>query len=296
MKICIIITTYNRKQYLRKLLIQLYQQHIDNMIILDIIVVVDGSTDGTLEMLKMEFSDVNIIKGDGNWWYTKSINEGFKYAIKLNADYVLTLNDDVEIAHDYLKQILNVVLISKNVSIIGSISLTVSDPKLIVSSGNVLVNKCLRRYQPYLPLLSVVNPVELRGIYPSVTLPGRGMLIPVFILKKIKLFDEKFKQYHSDGDFTLRALRAGYKVYVLWDAKLYVHLEQTSSSTSFLNNSYRVLFKSFFNPVSRNYLPAVLRFMWRHGSKYCYPLRIILFFLASFINVMKKGNKWGKLN
>ena len=70
----IVIPTFNRKQPLSILLNQFKGQKITG-IEYKIVVVVDGSTDGTLEMLSSEFPEVFVVKGSGNWWFTKSMNE-----------------------------------------------------------------------------------------------------------------------------------------------------------------------------------------------------------------------------
>ena len=48
-KISVIIPTFNRQQYLKKLLTQLYNQNLGADIKLSIIVVNDGSSDGILK-------------------------------------------------------------------------------------------------------------------------------------------------------------------------------------------------------------------------------------------------------
>ena len=92
-----VIPTFNRKDKLNVILTQLASQILLPNLMLEIIVCVDGSTDGTNEMIMEKFPSVHIVSGDGTWWYTKSMNMGFKYAQSLKIDFVLTLNDDIEI-------------------------------------------------------------------------------------------------------------------------------------------------------------------------------------------------------
>ena len=287
----IVIPTHNRKNDLSILLSQIKEQALSLDVTINIIVVVDGSTDGTCEMLTSEYPEAHMVHGDGSLWYTRSMNEGFKYALTyLEQDYILTLNDDVELSADYLDQVSKAAEKSNGRTIIGSLGVTISKPHQIVTSGNRIRNKWLHLYSSHIPFLKEVDPNRLQGLHPSVTLPGRGMLIPVNVLKALNCFDEKFKQYHSDGDFTLRALRAGYEVKISWDATVYVNLEKTSNTTSFLNKSLWVLIKSFYNPVSRNYLPDKARIMWRHGHKLFFPIKMILFIIISFRNISTKNN------
>lgn len=67
-KISVTIPTFNRKDYLKILLFQLENQKLNVNINLNIIVVNDGSTDGTSEMLTKELPHVTMILGNGNWW------------------------------------------------------------------------------------------------------------------------------------------------------------------------------------------------------------------------------------
>jgi GT2 family glycosyltransferase len=291
LKICIVIPSHNRADLLKKLLSQIMcQTSIHKSEIYDIIVVVDGSTDGTLEMLAKEFPDAHIIKGDGTLWYTRSMNEGFKYALQnLEPDFFLTLNDDVELADNYIDEILKIARKNDGKSIVGSLGITKSKPHRVVTPGNSFKNKHLGLYRQHLPFLSEVDPNELTGMHPSITLPGRGMLIPVSILKELRGFDEKFKQYHSDGDFTLRTIKRGYIVKINWATKIYVNLEKTSNTTSFLNKSFLLLLKSYFKPTSRNYLLDKLRFNWRHSSKLLSPFLMGLFVIVSVRNLILKS-------
>ncbi len=99
-KIGAVIPTFNRAASLRTILTCLQTQSHTTSITTIPIIVVDGSTDGTLEMLATEFPTAVIVRGDGNWWYTRSINEGIKKARELDCNYILTLNDDLTFSAD----------------------------------------------------------------------------------------------------------------------------------------------------------------------------------------------------
>jgi GT2 family glycosyltransferase len=285
--ICIIIPTFNRKIYLRTILNQLYNQKLTTAK-LTVIVIVDGSLDGTIDMIQNEFSSVIIIYGDGTWWYTKSMNEGFKYASKLNPDFVLTLNDDVELSKDYIENILNAYFNVEGGSIIGSLCISKDLPHRIMNSGNVLKNKLFLIYKNYLPFLSTQDDSELTGIKPTSILPGRGILIPFNTLLSLNFFDNRFIQYHSDGDFCLRASKKGFNIYISWDALIYGHLDLTSSDSSFRKQKFSNFIKSFFNKYSRNYLPAKALLIWRHHTKILLPVVLLSDILLSIKNYIIK--------
>ena len=286
----IVIPTHERRDDLINLIDNIYA--LEKNISIDIIVVVDESHTDTIKYLHSNYPAVHTIKGDGEWWYTKSINEGLKYALNLRGKFILTLNDDVLLAKDFFNK-LETVHLNDNI-VMGSFAMTDDHPPKVVTSGRLIKNGCLGNSENIIPVFSRINLNEITGSYKSHLLPGRGMVIPKKIIKEIGLFDERFKQYHSDGDFTLRAIENGFEVNINWDLKIIVPPQKTNLTTSYLNRSYFALIKSFFNPVSRNYIPSKILFFRKHGPKLCIPIKLFIFIIVSFINVIRKKNPNGK--
>ncbi|HET6252744.1 MAG TPA: glycosyltransferase [Puia sp.] len=248
-KIGAVIPTFNRIDSLRKILTCLQEQR--SSITLIPIVIVDGSTDGTLEMLAAEFPTAAIVHGDGNWWYTRSINEGIKKARQLDCNYVLTLNDDLTFSSDYIATIVNDQQTAGPDSVIGSISLSATSPRLITFSGVSKVTGTLKEYN-YLPKFSPVDEERLAGLKPSVVLSGRGILYPMSIFDRFGLYDERLVQYSSETDFTYTASRNGIPVMISYNARVYENVQLTSAGAVYNNPSLRTLLRSFRNKYSIN--------------------------------------------
>src|SRR3972149_9777335 len=99
----IVIPVHNRKDFTHSCLLSLYRQTLTNF---KIIVIDDGSTDGTSEMIQKEFPEVILLHGDGNLWFTAATNLGVRYALEHDADYIMTLNDDTIATYSFIEKML----------------------------------------------------------------------------------------------------------------------------------------------------------------------------------------------
>jgi len=88
----ILIPAHNRKQITLKCLATLGQA--DYLERYHVVVVDDGSTDGTAEAIHTLYADATVLKGDGNLWWTGAIKKGMEYAFEQGAEFFIWLNDD----------------------------------------------------------------------------------------------------------------------------------------------------------------------------------------------------------
>ena len=227
--ITIVIPVHNRLEFTRQCLACLSAQTYRQF---QIVVVDDGSTDGTEIMIMQEFPEVIVLKGDGNLWWTEATNWGIRYAQKQadkrQENFILTLNDDTRVGPDYLQTMLDAYRKHKP-CLIGSVSVDSDNPnkleyagaafELYTAGGRHLSEDYHNSYQELAERTSYVE---------SHSLPGRGTLIPMEVFDRVGLFNsKKYIHYMSDIEFSVRARKAGYRLIVNVPSVVYEYVEAT---------------------------------------------------------------------
>lgn len=266
----IVIPVHNRKELTRNCLLSLKAQTIQNF---STVVIDDGSTDGTGEMIQEEFPDVVLLHGDGNLWWAGATNLGVEYALSHAKDgyYVLTLNNDSVVRPDYI-QTLHASALDYPKSLIGSISISDEDESTVVDGGvriNWLTAKFARlgRCKQYKDIIN-----SGKFIHPVDVLPGRGTLIPIEAFQKVGLYDfKRLPHYGADYEFSLRAKKNGYKLYIDYRAVIISNVHSTGVNSETINLSWLELAKSFFSIRS----PNNLKYRW-HFTRLSSP-KFLLF-------------------
>ena len=227
--IFIVIPVHNRLEYTRQCLACLMAQTYRKF---RIIVVDDGSTDGTDLMIEQEFPDAVVLRGDGNLWWTEATNWGVRYALQHRRadrrDFVLTLNDDTRVNPDYLQTLVDAYR-RYWPCLVGSPSVDSDNPHKLEYAGSAFElytaggRHLAEDYgYDYATLKARTDHVE------SGSLPGRGTLIPLEVFDKIGLYDsKKYVHYMSDIDFSIRARKAGYKLVVSVPSLVYEYVRAT---------------------------------------------------------------------
>lgn len=287
MKLFIVIPVFNRISHTRKCLEAFEKQNFKDF---TIILVDDGSTDGTGETVATRFPWVHRIEGNGNWWWTRSVNEGIKTALDMGATHILLINNDVWIAPNYIESLLEATN-NNPFALIGSLNITMNTPHRIFSAGvkkfNPITFKETKYYQPF----SEYKPSHGK-IVPSSALNGRGTLVPVAVFDKIGLFDQKYMpQYGADFDFSMRAAKAGYPSLMSYDAIVYGDTEETGAGKPFMKQSLGKFLKSYLNPYSQTSYRMWATFVWRHGNKILFPFTFGLVLTKMLVSYLKNNIK-----
>jgi len=213
------------------------------------IIVDDGSTDGTAEAVKSEFPDVEIVKGDGNLWYTAGTNRGLEAALRHDPDYVLAINND-SIFDD--KCILNMVECAEKHprSVVGAILLDWSVPHRIfqVAPRWELLRGGYRHWFRQTIWTIPDSPWEVELIV------GNCVLYPAETIREVGLMDEKRLTQYGDAEYTPRMRRAGWRLIIEPRARTFCKPNDPATG-------FRKL--SFFEKVRRFFFDATGPYSFR---------------------------------
>jgi GT2 family glycosyltransferase len=262
--IYIIIPAYNRKATTLACLENL--KSTDDLEKYQTIVIDDGSTDGTALAIQSLYSNVIVLEGNGNLWWSGAIKMGMEYAYRQGAEYFIWLNDDclpdpeaLPLLIDYLKSKPN----------------AIAAPSCYMKeSGQVVENGFRKRTR----LSAIENQVvAVEGV------AGYCVAFPRNLIDAIGFPDVyRFPHYAGDDMYILKATRHRFSAVLLGNAK--VALTEMKSLTYTFSNYTKDRFTGqlslalvFFNKKSRYYLPTQFYY---HISKYP-RLGIVFFFLKS---------------
>ena len=234
----VVIPVFNRRQYTRDCLLSLRQQTRTDF---RVVVVDDGSTDGTAGMLAQEFPEVEVVTGNGQLFWTAGVNAGIRRALALQATRIMTMNNDVLALPDFMAQMLAAAE-RHPTALLGPLELDVSTGQPVYGGERLDWRTNTRR-----DLLAELPPAERHGLHPVTYLPGRGLLIPLAVIEAIGLFDEqRLPHYLADFDYTSVARRHGFPVFCNYDARLSTYPEESGQEQTRRQRSLRGYYQHLF--------------------------------------------------
>lgn len=252
----IVIPVFNRWYYTQACLKSLQSQEYKNF---KIIVVDHGSTDSTSQHICKEFPNVILLNGNESMWWTAATNMGVKYALDNNADFILTLNNDLIVENNYLDSLISLYQKYPK-TIIGSVSVDKRNPSNTVYAGTKW-NKWTAKYRSSIQLSQYEILKKNHTFFTSDLLPGRGTLIPKEAFIALGLFDEKnFPHYAADEEFSNRCKNNGYQLVVASQAIVYSEVDATGLKNVHLSKTMKYWQDLFFSMRSPNNLRR--RWLW----------------------------------
>ena len=222
--VSIVFTNWNTRDLMKECILSVKEK--SSGFTYEIIVVDDGSTDGSVEMLTQEFPDIRLVVNERNLGVSRSYNRGVAEA---SGSYVQMLNTDMKFIHNAIKVMLDFLEHHPEAAACAG-KLRNIDMSPQISYGNF-------------PSMTeaLVGALFLTQVFPRARLPRRGilpqerdrepieteylcgadMLVRKSVIDTIGFFDERYTSYCEETDFCYRVLHeTPLKLFYVPDAEI----------------------------------------------------------------------------
>ncbi len=270
-RLYVVVPVHDRRELTRRCLLALRRQAYPRS---TVVVVDDGSTDGTAAMLRADFPEAVTLAGGGELWWTGAVNLARAWVLERAADddAFVTLNNDTEPRPDWLQELHSAALAHPR-TLVGSVAVAETDGR--IESAAVTIDWWRARFSD--PCRGL-DPARLREqapcVLPGQVLSGKGTLVPMRALRELGPYASSLPQYGADYEFSLRAARHGWRLLVATGAELDV-----AAKTGGLHTSPRRdvgwLLRSLWSTRSAN----AIRYRVRFARLAC-PARALPVFIA----------------
>jgi GT2 family glycosyltransferase len=255
-EVSVVIANLNGRQFLDRCLTTVLAQSHPSF---DVIVVDNGSADGSAAFVRDRFPGVCLVALPRNVGFAEANNVGIRAT---DSRFVATLNNDTWVEPDWLANLVRPMLGDDRVGTCASKMLFAHAPDTINSAGVALdpVGIAWDRLGGAPSGADVAAPVEVFGGCAGAALYRRAML------NDVGLFDPSYFIYMEDVDLAWRAQLRGWRAVYVPDARVY-HIHSATSREASPFKSYHLarnklwtIVKDYPSPQVWYYLPLILAY------------------------------------
>lgn len=226
-RVSIVVVTWNCLRDLRRCLSAIFAGDFAD---LEVIIVDNGSGDGTLEYLRTEHPSVRLLCNEGNLGHSKGVNQGIEAAV---GDYVLVLDADAELTPPALRGMVEFLSEHQNVAIIAPQMLNTDGSPQHTSrafpnglNGLFGRHSVLTRAFPNNPWSQRYLMTDVTGRdapYPVEQVSAACMMFPRSLVAEIGPWDERYFAYWVDTAWCWRARSRGHIIFCVPAAQVTHH-------------------------------------------------------------------------
>lgn len=184
----------------------------------DVLVVDNGSTDGSPDAIDKVWPDVEQVVVPENRGPAAGLNIGLAHARRRDDEYVLVLNNDIEVAADMVGEMVDAAESDPRIGCVGPKSYYWSDRDRLWSAGGIL------RFKESVTRERGMGKIDRGQFDRDATVDyinGCAMLIPRRVLDAVGPFDPTYFLSVEDADWCVRMKKAGYRPHYAHRARLW---------------------------------------------------------------------------
>jgi GT2 family glycosyltransferase len=280
-QVSIIILNRDGKDLLKRFLPSVFALAYSNY---EVIIVDNGSTDGSVELLKKGFPEAKLVKGKSNYTWSQGNSEG---AAKAKGDYFWFVNNDVENSPDSLQQLIEFMEANRDVGICAPLAYNYGDKEIIQTAGF-----SFSRFAQSRALGSGLKNLMTSQPYEVSYAPGLALLMRRSVYEKMGGFDPDLLTLGDDIDISLRCWFQGYRVMVV-PVSIVWHMgratiDRQTKPWRVYNSAGSNLYTMLKNLETGTLITAIPCFLSGHMAAACYHLflRRTPFYFAAFFKAI----------
>lgn len=184
-----------------------------------VVVVDNGSIDGSVAAIKEKFPEVIIIETGENLGFAAGNNVGIEYAVSQGANYVFLLNNDTIVDPQVLTTLIAASEKYPNAGILGSKIYYYQEPKKIWFAGAKWLSD--RAMFVHLGIGQIDNGRDWEEIQETEYICGCAFFVKAEVIKKVGMFEPKYFLTWEESDWCYRAKKAGYQCLFVPSSKVW---------------------------------------------------------------------------
>ncbi|MBI4552049.1 MAG: glycosyltransferase family 2 protein [Candidatus Latescibacteria bacterium] len=194
---------------------------------LDVLVVDNGSSDGSVEAIRARFPGVTVIEAGTNLGYPGGNNLGIERALERGAEYLFILNNDIVVDPDIVQALVDV---AEHDMAVGMVCPKVYyyDRRDVIWSAGSRID--MRTGTPLLRGCGEVDRGQYDAECPVEVIDGCAILVTRRLCEQVGLIDPTYFAYYEDTDWAIRATRAGFRIIYTPRARAWHKVSATNRS------------------------------------------------------------------
>lgn len=270
-RISVVILNYNGMRFLESCIKSLLNSTYRDF---EIVVVDNGSSDGSIEHIRKSFSNEPRLKTvllNKNYGFAAGNDIGYKNT-NSSSEFIFFLNNDTDVEKDCLEKILKVMT---------------EDPSIGAAQPKIRTMKCREKIDAVGGVIDYYGRAWHLGFneydygqYDSVSevfyAQGAAIVVRKSVVEKIGLFDPVYFLYYEETDLCWRMWLAGYRVVVIPEAIVYHYGGGSTIST----DSYRKNYLKLFHARKNQIMTMLKNYSLSNILKYTLPFALLMLLTA----------------